>query len=88
MYGMYCKSGFVFPPKQKLTKHGENEGISLFLCRLLCFLNHGINGGKWQQVRLSASYDMSSFSLSVIFLCWLLSCVSVLHKLVVFVVLL
>ena len=44
-YGMYCKSGFVFPPKQKLTKHGKNEGFSLFLCRLLCLLNHGIKEG-------------------------------------------
>ena len=35
-------SGFVFPPKQKLRKHGKNEGLSLFLCRLLCLLNHGI----------------------------------------------
>ena len=38
-------SGFVFPPKQKQRKHGENEGISLFLSRLLCLHNHGIKEG-------------------------------------------
>jgi hypothetical protein len=38
-------SGFVFSPKQKLTKHGGNEGIYLFICRLLCLHNHGIKEG-------------------------------------------